>query len=254
VPKENNDRHEAGKRDEGREDEEQLDGTEDDELVCAPKALTKPERVQILAIAHQRPISPSEFAREHGKDVSKIAYDFRVLRDKGYIELAEKIPVRGTVKHMYRATKRGFVDDAEWRLYNAAIKAGFREATLKDFVARAAEAIAAGTFDAKDNSNFSWKAIWLDEEGWIAFVKVLKRAYDEVMEIEADSAERAAKTGAVLFAATFAVAGFLSPEPKAGEEEDEEPKKKPPKKKGKGKDDTGKKGRGKGKGGKGKKS
>lgn len=253
MSKESDGRKGAGKGKEGRAEGEELpDHAEDEEVVCAPKALTRRERVRILAVAVERLISPSEYARERGKDISNIAYDFRCLRDEGFIELAENVPVRGSVKHMYRATRRGLVNDAEWRLYSAAIKAGFREATLEDFVARAADAIAAGTFDAKDNSNFSWKAIWLDDEGWIAFVKVMKRAYDEVMEIEAESAERAEKVGTALFAATFAIAGFLSPEPKATEGKDEESRKPAPRKPRKGKRDKGGQGKGKSKGSGGK--
>jgi DNA-binding transcriptional ArsR family regulator len=200
------------------------------EGVVADKALTDRTRVRIMGVGNKHMTSPSDFSRETGEDLSRVAYHFRVLRDKGYLELVEEVKVRGSVKHMYKGTRRALVKDAEWRLYNAGIKAGFRTATLQDFVTNAAEAIVAETFDALDDSNFSWKALWLDEQGWIDTTKIMKRAYDEVMEVEVASAERAAKAGAALFAVTFAIAGFESP---AKKQPEKKAKKKP--KRGRGK-------------------
>jgi DNA-binding transcriptional ArsR family regulator len=181
------------------------------EGVVVDKALTDRLRVRIIGVANLRPTSPSDFARETGEDLSRVAYHFRVLRDKGYLELLEEIQIRGGVKHLYKGTRRALVKDAEWRLYSAATKAGFRTATLQNFAAVAAEAIVAGTFDARDDSNFSWKAIRLDERGWTEMVEVMKRAYDRVMELEVESAQRAAEEGVELIAVTFAVAGFEVP-------------------------------------------
>jgi DNA-binding transcriptional ArsR family regulator len=196
------------------------------ESVLADKALTDRLRVRIMGVGMKHLTSPSDFSRETGEDLSKVSYHFRVLRDKDYLELVEEVPVRGSTKHMYRATRRAYVKDAEWKLYNAAIKAGFRTATLQDFVAAAAEAILVGTFDAKDDSNFSWKALLVDEQGWIDMVRIMKRAYDEVMGVEVESADRAAKLGAALFPVVFAIAGFESPEKDEAHEDGEREKKK----------------------------
>lgn len=202
------------------------------ELVVPPKELSKPLRARIVAVANLRVISPSEFAREFHEKIDEVAYDFRVLRDKGWLELVTEAPgLRGSSRHMYRATKRALIRGAEWRLFSTAIKAGFRQVTLQDFAARAAQAIDAGTFDAQDDSNFAWKAIVLDDEGWRALAEAMKRTFDEVMQIEADSAERlgSGKAKHQAIPATFAIAGFESPE----EEQPELPADEKPKVKGK---------------------
>lgn len=204
------DRNGAAERREAETEADDQCGLSD--AVVADKAFTDRLRVRIMGVGMKHLTSPSEFARETGEDLSRVSYHFRVLRNKGYLELVEEVPIRGSVRHMYKATRRALVKDAEWRLYNAAAKAGFRTATLQDFVAVAAEAILAGTFDAKDDSNFSWKATWLDEQGWIDLVRIMKRAYDEVMDLEPASAQRAADIGAPLFPVVFAIAGFESPE------------------------------------------
>jgi hypothetical protein len=204
-----------------------------DELVVPPRELSKPLRARIMGIASQRIICPSEFAREYRESLDEVSYDFRVLRDKGWLELVTEAPgLRGPNKHMYRATKRAFIQGVEWRMFSTAIKVGFREISLKDFVIHAVRAIAAGTFDARDESSFGWKDGLFDEEGWAASVELLQRTFKQIMGNEEASAERLASgESKTAIRATFAIAGFESP---PGEEPvDEKPKAKP-KKKGKG--------------------
>jgi len=65
-----------------------------------------PLKAQIVAVALQRLYSPSEYAREAGVDLRIASYAFKVLREKGVLELVKEERVRGaTLKHMYRATE-----------------------------------------------------------------------------------------------------------------------------------------------------
>lgn len=224
--------------------------------IVADKTLSDRLRFRILGVGLKHLTSPSDFSRETGEDLSKVSYHFRVMRDLGDLELVDEIKVRGSLKHMYRATRQAMIKTAEWKLYNAAIKAGIRTATLQDFVATAAEAILAGTFDAKDDSNFSWKACLMDEQGWADLMGILKRAYDEAVEVEVQSAQRAAEDKTTLFPVTFAVAGFESStreQPAADDEQEPEEKPKSKEKKGKQQPPEGKKKPKKKPGGKGKK-
>ena len=81
-------------------------------------------RVQILSVAIQRLYIPSEFAKDAGIPVNVASSHFRVLNEHGFLELAEVIPVRGANKHMYRATKSGFISDANWGTVAEALRPG----------------------------------------------------------------------------------------------------------------------------------
>lgn len=171
-----------------------------------------PLRVQILAIAIQRPISPSEFARETKCPLSTSSYHFRVLRDYGFLELVEKVAVRGSTKHMYRATKSGYISDTDWGQVSQALRPGVAGAALNDFNVRVTQALEWGTFYARDDSYLLWAPIVLDEVAWSEFVGVMAWAYHEVQQLEIASVERRAQgedNGCI--PATFAIAGFESP-------------------------------------------
>lgn len=180
------------------------------------EALVHPLRVRILALANQRPISPAEFSEELGLPLSNVAYHFRVLNEFGLIELARERSSRGCSEHLYRGARRAVVSDADWQPLGEAVQAGVSLATLQDFNGRVAEAMAAGTFDAKEDSHFTWTAMSLDQQGWRDLVAVMATAYREALGIEVEAVERMARSGEEPMPATFALAGFESPKEKKG--------------------------------------
>jgi DNA-binding transcriptional ArsR family regulator len=174
-----------------------------------------PLRVQILALAIQRPISPSEFADESGCPLSVVSYHFRVLRDKGFLELVEKVPVRGSTKHMYRATKSGFISDTEWGQVSQALRPGIAGAVLQDFNSRVTQAMEAGTLYSRDDTCMYWIPLSLDEMAWSKFVEMMAWAIKEAKEYEVETTDRRANgEKAASFPVTFAIAGFESPKSK----------------------------------------
>jgi DNA-binding transcriptional ArsR family regulator len=179
-----------------------------------------PLRVQIVAIALQRPISPSEFAREFDCDVGIVSYHFRILRDKGFLELVEEIGVRGSVKHLYRATKRAYLSAADWGQLGDSL-GDVSGAILQDLNARVAQAAEAGTLEARSDSALYWVALDLDEVSWPKFTEMLMRTIEGAKELEVETVERRAKgKSKEAVPATFAIAGFESP-PKSGKKRKE---------------------------------
>jgi DNA-binding transcriptional ArsR family regulator len=67
------------------------------------RALSHPTRRAILKFlrAHGS-ASPSRTARHLRSDVGQVSYHFRALARLGFIEIAETIPRRGAVEHVYR--------------------------------------------------------------------------------------------------------------------------------------------------------
>lgn len=52
-------------------------------------------------------ISPSFVAHRSSWPIGTVAYHFRVLRDRGYIECVEERQVRGSIAHYYALTPKG---------------------------------------------------------------------------------------------------------------------------------------------------
>ncbi|HWA53997.1 MAG TPA: winged helix-turn-helix domain-containing protein [Solirubrobacterales bacterium] len=175
------------------------------------KAIAHPLRLQILALANQRTISPSEYSEEMGAPLSTVAYHFRKLLELGFLELVEEVPKRGSKEHRYRGCRRGVVSDANWQELGKATQAGVRIAGFQDLIARCTQAVNAGTFDARDDAIFYWAGGGVDETGWKEFTEASRQLIERVKEIEDASAERSSDGGMKCFPTTFAIAAFESP-------------------------------------------
>ncbi len=175
------------------------------------KAIAHPLRLQILSLANQRTISPSEYSEEMGAPLSTVAYHFRKLLEFGFLELVEEIPKRGSKEHRYRGCRRGMVSDANWKELGRATQAGVRIAGFQDLISRCTQAVNAGTFDSRDDAIFYWVGGGMDEAGWNEFIEASRQLIDRVKAIENASAERAAESGKECFPTTFAVTAFESP-------------------------------------------
>jgi DNA-binding transcriptional ArsR family regulator len=68
------------------------------------KALAHDVRIEILAIASRRPISPIECAVEIGVPLVRVSYHFRELRNFGMIELVTPDRAGALVRADHRAT------------------------------------------------------------------------------------------------------------------------------------------------------
>jgi DNA-binding transcriptional ArsR family regulator len=175
------------------------------------KAIAHPLRLQILSLANQRTISPSEYSEEMGAPLSTVAYHFRKLLELGFLDLVEEIPKRGSKEHRYRGCRRGMVSEANWKGLGRAAQAGMRIAGFQDLIARCTQAVNAGTFDSRDEAIFHWVGGYMDETGWEEFVEASRQLIDRVKAIEEASAERAGEGAGECFPTTFAVAAFESP-------------------------------------------
>jgi DNA-binding transcriptional ArsR family regulator len=171
-----------------------------------------PLRVQIVALATQRPIAPSEFAREAGIALNVASYHFRVLRKHGFLEIVEEVKVRGSTKHMHIATKSGFISDANWGQLEQALKPGVAGQALQDFNVRVGQAMEAGTIYLRSDMCLYWAPGDLDEVAWSEFVSVMAWTREEFKRLGLDTVERRAKGESQdSFPVTFAIAGFQSP-------------------------------------------
>jgi DNA-binding transcriptional ArsR family regulator len=172
-----------------------------------------PTRVFAYVILNERVASPTEIAREIGKDVGHVGYHVRKLREMGLIELVEENPVRGAVEHRYSAVKRPIVGDADWARLTTEQRDSLTRLTMQLIVADAAAAIEAGTFDARLNRYLVRQVLQVDEQGFAELHELDERRYLETLEIEARSMERQAADPDREMVSTETFAGFYERAP-----------------------------------------
>jgi DNA-binding transcriptional ArsR family regulator len=186
---------------------------EDVELRLA-KAMAHPVRVKALELMNERPIAPVEVSDAIGVALSNVSYHFRTLLELGCIEAEGTEQVRGSIKTTYSSRVRLMFNDMVWSSLGSHAKSGITEAILKALVARAGDALAAETFDAKEDRHLSVSTIEADWQGWDEIAEVLKTAMERVHEIGGESRERADagdSVGVSPFPVTIGLLGFESP-------------------------------------------
>ena len=177
------------------------------------QAIAHPMRVNILALASWRVISPSEFARETGEPLNQVSYHFRRLVEYGTLELVGTQNVRGTVKHLYRGTQRAIFAGSGWEELPKSVQDGVAGAALQDFMKVAVLAFENGTFSAREDSHLTWEALTYDELAFKAMVRILARTREQLSALQDEAGLRLSKTGQAGILVAVALSGFEMAEP-----------------------------------------
>lgn len=160
------------------------------------KAMSHPLRAAILGILNERTASPAELARELDDHLHNVSYHTKRLEQLGCIELVKERQVRGAVEHFYRATTRALVETDEWESLDPVIKEDLvgqiMQGILDDFIASARAKIVGAD---KDFALIRTPLV-LDDEGLEEAKAIQERAFEELQEAEARSAERLLKAKA----------------------------------------------------------
>lgn len=203
-------RKSASRKTSGRGSEDGQNGYLD---VRITKALSHWIRVNILAVASWRVISPSEFARETGIPLKKASYHFRRLVAYDALELVETKVVGSTVKRLYRGTRQALFAGANWEQLPKSVQDGVAGAALQDFSRVATRSFESGKFSARDDSHLTWDPVVYDELAFKAMVKILARTREQLLALEKEARPRLQKTGQEGVLVAFALAGFEMPKP-----------------------------------------
>jgi DNA-binding transcriptional ArsR family regulator len=154
------------------------------------KVVAHPLRVQALSVLTERPASPKELAAELGSPVGNVSYHVRELEQVGLIELVDEKKRRGAIEHFYRAIARPLLSAEEWERLSLDDRQGFSTWIIQLLLVDASQALAAGTFDARDDRHLSHTPLLVDEEGWGELVEIKANALRAVLEVQAASAAR----------------------------------------------------------------
>jgi DNA-binding transcriptional ArsR family regulator len=159
------------------------------------KALSHPLRAAILRILVERTSSPAEMARELDEELSNVSYHTKQLVEFECAELVSTRPVRGALEHFYRATERHLIDKEEWHEIDPIMAENLiceaMQKVLDDFVAAAR----AGTIGDDARFHLTRTPVVLDQEGLKEALAAHERAREEILEIQARSAERMVDSG-----------------------------------------------------------
>jgi DNA-binding transcriptional ArsR family regulator len=175
------------------------------------KALAHPLRVQLLAALNEGVASPNELAKKLNEPLTNVSYHVRMLHDLGCIELVDTAPRRGALEHYYRAIVRPFFSDRDWKRLPKNTRGSISDATLQLVWDDTAEAIKTGLFDERDDRHLSRSVLCVDDQGWDQLNDLLAQTLDQAMQIQADSASRAAKSDADRFGVNVVIMSHPAP-------------------------------------------
>jgi DNA-binding transcriptional ArsR family regulator len=178
------------------------------------KALANKWRSRILLELSARPLSPSQFVKQAGGDLSNISRYFHQLVEWGYIELVETRRGghrRGGTEHIYRKTQGAHFDTPTWEKLPLFLREEFSRSNLEAFIARISEAVEAGTFDAEVDRHLSWDGISLDRIAWSELMTRLDEVLAWLPTLEAEAAARLEESQEEAIPTTVGLTAFRSP-------------------------------------------
>lgn len=130
------------------------------------KALGHPIRQKILDVLRDEVASPSEVAKEIGEPLGNVSYHFKILRQCDAVELVRTRPVRGALKHFYRASMTTKLGEDEWAALPDSIKRELTGQTLTQIWEHVTEAARSDGF-TDPKSAVVRDVFRLDEQGYI---------------------------------------------------------------------------------------
>lgn len=180
------------------------------------KALNHPVRVKALTILTEKIASPKEIAAQIDTPLSNVSYHVRVLDELGLVEIVEEESVRGSVAHFYKAVERPLIDNPDWEKLSPKVRSAFSGYVIETLMSDAANSLAAGVFDQRDDRHLSRTSLILDEKAWRKVSEIQAKALSQILKEQAAAVERLRKAGGTTIQA---VAGMICFEVLAAESE-----------------------------------
>lgn len=155
------------------------------------KAFTHPLRGHVWMTLFERGVvSPTEIASELDLEVTEVSYHFRNLHRKKLIKLVRTVQRRGFDEHFYEPVAPALhFDDDEWMSLPVGVRSTFSGEMLRQVFAGLRDALEVGSFDAR-NRHLSQSWLLVDERGWKELMRVVDKALERIVAIQARCADR----------------------------------------------------------------
>lgn len=158
------------------------------------KALSHPLRAHVLGILNEQVASPNEIAEMLGERLPNVSYHVRALADLECIELVRTAQRRGAIEHYYRALKRPFFSDRDWKRLPRSARQAMSDVALQMIWEDVSTAIEHDTFEGRPDRYLTRSPLVLDEEGWTELNDALGQMLELAERIGAQSAQRIAES------------------------------------------------------------
>ena len=152
-------------------------------------------RVEILAALHEGPASAPQLAKTLGRPRTSLTHHLAELLKSGSTEIAYREKVRNIVQNFYCAVKLPFYTDEDWEGMSTEERQVTSALILQASLAEALASLWAGKFHSDLRVMVAWNRIVLDRQGRDDLADEQKNSWENICEIEAQSANRRAKTG-----------------------------------------------------------
>jgi DNA-binding transcriptional ArsR family regulator len=159
------------------------------------KALSHPLRARIFAILDEQVASPNEIAEMLDERLPNVSYHVRALAELECIELVRTAQRRGAIEHYYRAVKRPFFSDSDWKRLPRSGRQAIADVGLQLIWDDVSQAIEAGKFETRPDLHLSRTPLVVDEQGWGELKDALMGALADAERIVKRSSDRLAESG-----------------------------------------------------------
>jgi hypothetical protein len=179
------------------------------------RALADTWRFRILVEVTVKPLSPSQFVKHFGGDLSQVSRSFRQLAEWGYLKVIEERPgQRGgaSVEHVYEAIRRAHFDTAAWEKVSSSGRHAVSYSILSSYFQRVREALENGTFDQEMDRHLSWDAVALDRPAWEQINKRLDEVLASLTELESKASDCISNTKVETIPTIVGLMAFRSPQ------------------------------------------
>jgi predicted transcriptional regulator len=151
--------------------------------------------VKALVYLVEREGSPKEIGEAIGISTSTASHHVKKLRDLNLVELVEEREVGGAIQHIYRAVVRPIIATEVWDKLSITERQCYSIWILRMVLADASASFSAKLFDLHSERHLSRTPMVVDESGLGEVSSILDRALNELIQVEANSTARRAKTG-----------------------------------------------------------
>jgi hypothetical protein len=156
------------------------------------KAARHPLRVQILnVLTEEGPMSPKTMSGHLDQSLNVVSYHMSqvLFKDLALIEIADEIPRRGAIEHVFRIKPEATIGHPDWQKMLPKIMAGdLKASALRTFLEQLTAAAAAVDQNQLDPDDVvGWVPVRVDKKGRRKVAKVWSEAFEKVARIEEES-------------------------------------------------------------------
>lgn len=155
----------------------------------AAAIVNHPVRVRCWLALSETPRSPAELAREFGVSVNDTAYHTKKLCEMGIAEKVDDRQVRGAIESFYTAVRNELTEEQVAEMTNEQSIAHATEVTQLSF-ADVAISLDSGKLAERNDHTIMRFPMVLDEEGWAKASAMYLKLYEDLLEVQAESADR----------------------------------------------------------------